>query len=102
MAWRFHFPIRNYDFKELINDHYSDIKLYSNFHIEYKAIACIANEEEPPITWLSRHYQWLPRYGSSNGEFVHKANTIPVYKKSATLQQRTKIGALGHMARQSD
>ena len=29
--------------QELINDNYSDIKLYSNFHIEYKAIAFIAN-----------------------------------------------------------
>ena len=60
--------------QELINDNYSDIKLYSNFHIEYKAIAFIANKKEPTITCLSRHYQWLPRYGSGNGEFVHKAN----------------------------
>ena len=27
--------------QELINDNYSDIKLYSNFHIEFKAIAFI-------------------------------------------------------------
>ena len=60
--------------QEIINDNYSDIKLYSNFHIEYKAIAFIANKKEPRITCLSRLYQWLPRYGSGNGEFVHKAN----------------------------
>ena len=31
--------------QELINDNYSDNKLYSNFHIEYKAIAFIANKK---------------------------------------------------------
>ena len=37
-------------------------------------------------------------------ENVHAIHTIPYQstKKIATLQQRTKIGALGHMARQSD
>ena len=41
-------------------------------------------------------------YASVYSENVHAIHTIPVYKKIATLQQRTKIGALGHMARQSD
>ena len=41
-------------------------------------------------------------YASMYSEHVHAIHTIPVYKKIATLQQRTKIGALGHMARQSD
>ena len=43
--------------------------------LNIKAIAFIANKKEPTITCLSRHYQWLPRYGSSNVEFVHKAKS---------------------------
>ena len=35
--------------EELTNDNYSDIKLYSIFHIEYKAIRFITNKKEPAI-----------------------------------------------------
>ena len=43
-------------------------------------------------------------YASMYSENIHAIHTIPYQftKKIATLQQRTKIGALGHMARQSD
>ena len=43
-------------------------------------------------------------YASMYSENVHAIHTMPYQftKKIATLQQRTKIGALGHMARQSD
>ena len=41
--------------QELTNDGYSDINLYSIFHIEYKAIEFITNKKEPAITFLVRH-----------------------------------------------
>ena len=40
-------------FQELTKDNYSDIKLYSIFHIEYKAIEFVTNKKK--ITCLSRH-----------------------------------------------
>ena len=60
--------------QELTNANHSDIKVYSIFHIEYKIIEFITNKKEPAITCLVRHSQWLPRYRSSNSEFVNKAN----------------------------
>ena len=35
----------------LTNDNYSEIKLYSVFHIEYKAIEFSTNKKEPTITF---------------------------------------------------
>ena len=37
--------------QELSNDNYSEIKLYSTFHIEYKAIEFSTNKKEPTITF---------------------------------------------------
>ena len=37
--------------QELTNDNYSEIKLYSIFRIEYKAIEFSANKKEPTITF---------------------------------------------------
>ena len=36
-------------------DNYSDVKLHSIFHIEYKVIEFITNKKEPTITCLVRH-----------------------------------------------
>ncbi len=38
--------------QELTNDNYSDIKLYSIFRIEYKAIEFNTNKKEPTIACL--------------------------------------------------
>ena len=37
--------------QELKNDNYSDIKLYSVFHIEYKDIEFITSTNEPTFAW---------------------------------------------------
>ena len=58
--------------QELTNDNYSYTKLYSIFHIEYKATECITNKKEetihdPPLAGAaSLSFQY--------GEFVNKAN----------------------------
>ena len=41
--------------EDLTNNNYSDIKLYSIFHIEYKAIEFITDKKEPTITSSNRH-----------------------------------------------
>ena len=41
--------------QELTNDNYSDITLYSIFHIEYGVIKFITNKKEPTITFPIRH-----------------------------------------------
>ena len=41
--------------QEVTKDTYSDIKLYSIVHIEYKASAFITNKKEPSITFPLSH-----------------------------------------------
>ena len=41
--------------EDLTNNNYSDIKLYSIFHIEYMAIEFITDKKEPTITSPNRH-----------------------------------------------
>ena len=58
---------------ELTNDNSSDIKLYSIFHIEYKAVEFSTNKKE--LT-NSRSQYWNDNEAATDhGGFVNKVNT---------------------------
>ena len=61
--------------QELTNDNYSEIKLYSIFHIEYKAIEFSTNKKNQQLQ--SRSQYWNDNEAApANGGFVNKANAI--------------------------
>ena len=65
--------------QELRNDNYSEIKLYSIFHMGYKVNEFSTNKKEPTIT--SRSQNWNDNEAATDhGGFVHKAN-IPLSRR---------------------